>query len=77
MNNCSVELIVKNLVKTIGILQNTARVSEVRYLFPSSNKVVVEQVAKELANRGYNPTILYGGKGVDVDVPFELRIPIN
>lgn len=77
MNNCSVDLIVKNLIKTIGILRNTARVSEVRYLFPSPNKVVVEQVAEELTIMGYKPTILYGGKGVDVDVPFELRIPIN
>ena len=77
MNNCSVELIVKNLVKTIGILRTTPRVSEVCYLFPSPNKVVVEQVAEELASIGYKPTILYGGKGVDMDVPFELRIPLD
>ena len=77
MNNCSVEPIVKNLVKTISVLQNTPRVCEVRYLFPSSNKVVVEQVAEELTKMGYKPSILYGGKGVDVDVPFELRISID
>lgn len=65
MVNGAVPSIVQNLIKVIGILRNTSRVYESRFLFPIPSQEVVEQVAQVLTSTGYHATAALVGSVAD------------